>query len=216
MVRGEIDPVDEGLTTHRLEALSDGIFAFAMTLLVLDLKIEKIPEAVFTPGLLGHELRSLLPKAICYVASFFQLGVFWIGHHAFSHFIKRADRPFLWITLLFLCFIVLVPFSTDLLGDYPNHKLAVSIYGINMLALGCAIYWIWAYATRDHRLVGHELEEEVVALGKRRILRGVISYTLALFVTTLAPSVSLIIYILVPLSYVLTSRIDTHWTHSHG
>ncbi len=208
--------MDEGLTTHRLESLSDGIFAFAMTLLVLDLKIPKIAEAALSQGLLGHELRDLLPKFLSYIASFFQLGVFWIGHHAYSHFIKRADRLFLWINLTFLFFIVLVPFSTDLLGDYPNHKLAVAIYGCNMLALGCSLYGIWAYATHDHRLVGRELEKEVVSLGKRRILRGIISYTFALFVTVLAPGISFIIYILVPLSYLLTSRLDSHWTHPHG
>ena len=133
----------EGLNKHRLEALSDGIFAFAMTLLVLDLKFPKIPHDLMTPSLLKQTLFDLWPKFLSYVTSFAVLGVFWIGHHGYSHFVKRTDRWFLWLNLLFLMFIVLVPFSTDLLGDYHSQRVVVMIYGSNLLALGVGFYWQW-------------------------------------------------------------------------
>ncbi len=206
----------EGLSKHRLEALSDGIFAFAMTLLMLDLKIPKIPEAIMTQGLLAHTLYALWPKFLVFMTSFLQLGVYWIAHHGYSHFIKRTDRYFLWINLLFLMFIVFLPFSTNLLGDYPSHRLAVMIYGCNTIGIGLMLYWQWAYATHKHRLVGHDLEKETIRAGKMRIGRGIISYTCGVLLALFAPNISLMIYVLVAVSYLFTSRIDDHWSHHHG
>ena len=206
----------EGLSKHRLEALSDGIFAFAMTLLVLDLKIPKVPEAALIQGLLAHMLFEMWPKILSYVISFVLLGVFWIGHHGYLHFLKRTDRWFLWINLLFLMFIVLVPFSTDLLGDYPTHRLAVMVFGCNIIAIGLTLYLQWWYATRGHHLVGRDIEPELVRKGKRRILMGVVIYTCAVLIALFNPTVGLILYALLPMLYILPSRMDHHWTHSHG
>ena len=204
-----------GLSKHRLESLSDCIFAFAMTLLVLDLKIPKVPEELLIQGLLTRTLFNLQPKFLSYVASFVLLGVFWVGHHGYLHFLKRTDRWFLWINLFFLMLIVLVPFSTNLLGDYPTHRLAVMIYGCNIIALGLALYLQWWYATSHHRLVGRDLEPELVRRGKRRILMGAFVYTCVVFTALFSPTVSLILYALIPISYILPSRMDHHWTHNH-
>ncbi len=128
----------EGLSKHRIEALSDGIFAFAMTLLVLDVKLPHHPAV--EAGQLAPTLLALWPKFFSYIMSFVVLGVFWVGQHSYAHFLKRTDRWFLWINLLFLMFVVGVPFSTDLLGDYPMQKVAVMIYGCNIMALGLTLY----------------------------------------------------------------------------
>ncbi len=207
---------NEGLSKHRLEALTDGIFAFAMTLLVLDLKFPKIPEVDLTTGFLEHTLILMWPKFVVYFASFIQLGVFWIGQHTYFHFIKRTDRPFLWINIFFLMTVVLVPFSTDLLGDYPSHRLAVIIYGCNIILIGTGLFTQWAYATHHCRLVGNALEPEVVRMGLWRISRGILSYIVAIVLALVIPVAAIIIYVLVAVSYIFTSRIDHHWTHSHG
>ncbi len=186
-----------------------------MTLLVLDVKIPRIPEAVMTQGLLTRTLLDLWPKFLSYVTSFVVLGVFWIGHHGYSHFLKRTDRWFLWMNLLFLMLIVFLPFSTDLLGDYPTQRVAVMIYGCNIIALGLALYLQWWYATTHHRLVGRDIEPELVCRGKRRILRGPLLYACAVLAALLNPKVSLILYLLIPIGYILPSHIDHHWTHSH-
>jgi len=206
----------EGLSKHRIEALSDGIFAFAMTLLVLDVKIPKLPEAAVQAGQLGPTLLALWPKFFSYGMSFVVLGVFWVGQHGYAHFLKRTDRWLLWINLLFLMFIVGVPFSTDLLGDYPTQKVAVMIYGGNIMALGLTLYLQWWYATRGHRLVGRDLEPEIVRKGTQRMLGGVVVYGCAVLLALLNPILSLILYAVIPLFYLLPSPIDHHWTHSHG
>ena len=206
----------EGLSKHRIEALSDGIFAFAMTLLVLDVKIPKLPDAAVQAGLLVPTLLVLWPKFVSYATSFVVLGVFWVAHHGYFHFLKRTDRWFLWSNLLFLLLVVFVPFSTDLLGDYPTQRVAVMIYGCNIIALGLSLYLQWWYATSGHRLVGRDLEPEVVRKGTRRMLGGALVYSCAVLLALLSPTVSLILYIVIPIFYILPSRIDHHWTHSHG
>ena len=206
----------EGLSKHRIEALSDGIFAFAMTLLVLDLKIPHPPDPSAAAGPLGQTLLALWPKFLSYFMSFVVLGVYWIAHHGYAHFLKRTDRWLLWCNLLFLMFVVLVPFSTDLLGDYPKHKVAVMIYGANFIALGLAFYLQWWYATSGHRLVGRDLEPEVVHRGRRRMLGGIAVYSGAVLLALVNPTLSVILYAAIPLFFIFPSRIDHHWTHSHG
>ncbi len=206
----------EGLSKHRIEALSDAIFAFAMTLLVLDVKIPKLPEAAVNAGLLVPTLLALWPKFFSYAMSFVVLGVFWVGQHGYAHFLKRTDRWLLWITLLFLMFIVFVPFSTDLLGDYPTQKVAVMIYGGNITALGLTLSLQWWYATHRHRLVGRDLEPEMVRKGTQRILGGAVVYSCAVLLALINPTISVILYAVIPIFYILPSPIDHHWTHSHG
>ena len=205
----------EGLSKHRIEALSDGIFAFAMTMLVLDLKVPH-PSPSAAAGPLGQTLLALWPKFLSYTMSFVVLGVYWIAHHGYAHFLKRTDRWLLWCNLLFLMFIVLVPFSTDLLGDYPNHKIAVMIYGGNFVALGLAFYLQWWYATSGHRLVGRDLEPEVIRRGRRRMLGGTAIYACAALVALVNPALSVILYAAIPVFFIFPSRIDHHWSHSHG
>jgi uncharacterized membrane protein len=206
----------EGLSKHRLEALGDGIFAFAMTLLVLDVKMPKISEAIQSPELLTRALLELWPKFLSYITSFIVLAVFWIAQIGYLHFVKRTDRWFLWLNLLFLMVVVFVPFSTDLLGDYHTLRLAVVIYGCNIMALGVTLFLQWHYATSRHRLVGHDVEPELVRRGNRRILAGVCSYAFAILLVWFNPTVSLILYVLIPIMYILPSRLDHHWMHSHG
>ena len=205
----------EGLGKQRIEALSDGIFAFAMTLLVLDVKIPKLPEPLVNQGVLAQTLLDLWPKFLTFAMSFVTLGFFWAAHHGYSHFLKRTDRYFLWINLLFLLIVVFMPFSTDLLGDYPRHRIAAMVYGCNMMALGLTLYWQWAYATSGHRLAGDNLEPELVRKGKRRILMGVLLNICAVLLALVNPAISLVLYVLFPIIYMVPSGIDRHWTHPH-
>ena len=206
----------EGLSKHRIEALSDGIFAFAMTLLVLDVKIPKLPADAVQAGQLGPTLLAMWPKFFSYFLSFVVLGVYWIAHHGYAHFLKRTDRRLLWFNLLFLMLVVFVPFSTDLLGDYPTQRVAVMIYGANFVALGVALYLQWWHATSGHRLVGRDLEPEVVRRGKRRMLGGIAIYSCAVLIALVKPTLSVILYAAIPVFFIFPSHIDHHWTHSHG
>ncbi len=120
--RSELDT--RGLSKNRIEALADGIFAVAMTLLVLDIKS---PEQRWfgTDSVLIDYLLQLEHSFAMYAISFFVLGIFWIGHHVLFHFVRQMDRRLLWLNLAFLLLVTLVPFSTDLIGDHGHLILPV-------------------------------------------------------------------------------------------
>ena len=106
-----------GSSLHRLAGLSDGIFAVAMTLLVLALAVPTVNE-VKTDAELGQALVNLIPSVIAYVASFLTLGIFWVGQQTQLSQLERTNRDYTWINLAFLLFVTLLPFSTALLAHF--------------------------------------------------------------------------------------------------
>ena len=161
------DSHEPGLTTLRLETLTDGIFAIAMTLLVLNLNI---PESMrqIDDGELHQLLLSQAHKFVNYILSFVLLAVFWILHHNEFHFIKRTDRTHIWINTLLLMFIVLIPFSTSLIGDFSNDWMGSFFFACNLFILGTLFYANWTYATHNNRLVNADMDPRRVLIGKRR------------------------------------------------
>ena len=105
-----------GLSTHRIEAFSDGVFAIAITLLVLNLQVPEIA----TVSELASKLGALWPKLVSYVLSFMVVGIYWVAHHNTFHYIKRSDRNLLWLNILMMLFVVFIPFPAALLGQYPQ------------------------------------------------------------------------------------------------
>ena len=140
------------LGRNRVEALTDGVFAVAMTLLVLDIKVPELEQAAASAEL-PYRLLALWPKFLSYAISFVILGVYWVGHHLQLPFIRSADRSLLWINILFLLWVALVPFSTALLSEYTKHRLAIAVYGGNMIASGLTLALHWWYATARRRHV---------------------------------------------------------------
>jgi uncharacterized membrane protein len=127
-----------GLAKNRIEALADGIFAVAMTLLVLDIK-SPVNLRFETPGDLVDYLVGLEHSFAMYAISFLVLAIFWIGHHVLFHFVRHVDRRLLWLNITFLLLVTFVPFSTDLLGDHGHLMLPVIVYGLNLIALGALL-----------------------------------------------------------------------------
>jgi len=123
------------LTKHRLEALTDGIFAVAMTLLVIELKI---PETlhVHTEQELLQAVANLLPKFIAWIISFFVLAIFWVSHHRLFHFVRHVDGKLSWLTIGYLAGVSLMPFSSALAGEYGGALTSQIIYSANMILLG--------------------------------------------------------------------------------
>ncbi len=139
----------EGLSPGRLETLVDGVLAIVLTLLVFDLRA---PQAATNHELL-HQLIALWPAFVSFVISFAILGIFWFGHRMESHWIVRSDRIHIWITLLLLICIAFLPFSASLLGKNMKQRLALMIYGANMVLASTMRCVHWCYATSGHRLV---------------------------------------------------------------
>jgi len=190
-----LDASKAEVTTHRLEALVDGIFAIAMTLLVLALVLPESGEGL-------AELEGLLfgqaDKFFCYGLSFVLLAIFWINHHQQFHFIKRTDGNHLWINILFLMFIALIPFSTSLVGDYPAEPLAEVFFDSNILVLGALLLLNWVYATDHYRLVDRSLDPQRIALGKKRGRVTVLVAFLAIGLAFVDPRISSFAYLLIP------------------
>ena len=136
----------------RIVNLSDGVFAIAITLLVLDIRVPDIPENMVSSQLPGA-LLSLWPRYLGYVLSFVGISAFWLIHHSIFRPIRAYDRPLLYINFLFLMVVAFVPFPTSLLGEYGDHQLPVAIYAAT-LAVGrlllTAIHW---YSTRNDRML---------------------------------------------------------------
>ncbi len=173
------------LRHDRIEALADGIFAVAMTLLVLDVKLPN-GEHFATSGALLDRLLSLEHTFVIYFISFVVLGMFWVGHHAHFHYIRYVDHTLLWINLLFLFGITSVPFATDLLGDHNGMRLPYFYYGGKLLVLAGLLIAQIAYLRRHpelaqpsltarrrapHRAAHGDLRDHSAAVDGRRVLQ---------------------------------------------
>ena len=153
------------IPVDRLKGLADGVFAVAMTLLVLELAIPEIKDP--TNRELTQTLFSMWPKFIAYVLSFLIAGIFWLVHHSIFDAIKYYDSTLAWINILFLLLLALVPFTTSLLGEYFLQKTATIIYGIHLLFLFLAGYLLWSYSTSKQILVVTDLDPGLVKGAKR-------------------------------------------------
>ena len=148
-------------TTNRIEALTDGVFAIVMTLLVLDISIPEIVGSSVQAELPGR-LLELWPKFYSYTLSFVVLGLMWISHRRIFHYIKRSNTGLLWINIIFLMFVALIPFSTSLIGDYRMEQLPFVVYGINLFLIFITMFILWTYATGKYRLVDSEIDPRLV------------------------------------------------------
>jgi uncharacterized membrane protein len=203
---------DFALSTHRIEALGDGVFAIAMTLLVLEIKVPALHGETVGAELPGA-LLALWPKFLCYVISFVTLGVYWVAHHLHFYTIKRADRMLLWINILFLMMVGLVPFTTALIGEYVDQRLPVIVYGVNMIVISLALQLHWSYATHNHRLVNPDVSPELIRTVTHVILLGPVIYLVAIGLSYVSTTISIAIYLLVNLIYILPGSVHLHLKH---
>ena len=194
-------------TTQRVEALTDGVFAIATTLLVLNLGVRGgLPHGEFLAA-----LRALGPKVLAYVVSFLVIAVYWIGHHNQFFWIRHVDRTLIWITTFFLMGIAFIPFSTSLIADYPHEVLAVLIYGSNVMFAGVVLLVHWKYATGPAKLVTQPIDRRLSAIMSRRILLGIGYYAVGTLLAFISPIISVILFAGLPLPYFLrSSEIDRH------
>jgi uncharacterized membrane protein len=157
-----------GQSVERLAALSDGIFAVAMTLLLLELHAPA-RELIRSESELRHALAALSPQLLVYLMSFLTLGIFWVGQQTQLNHIERSERHFTWIHLAFLFLVTLMPFSTRLLTEFITFRTALVAYWINILLLGVTLYLSWGRAMQV-RLVKSDTPPEVPPAICRRII----------------------------------------------
>jgi uncharacterized membrane protein len=194
-----------GLNLDRLGALSDGIFAFAMTLLVLDLRVPAT-ELVHSEHDLRRALMALLPRLLVYAMSFLTLGIFWNGQQVQFNHLARGDRNFTWIQIAFLAAVSLIPFTTALLASFIGYRTALIIYWLNILLLGAVLYASWRCATIGN-LVSDDLTDETRCAIERRILIAQTLYAAGAALCVFNTYCSIAFIVLLQLNFAIAPRI---------
>lgn len=193
-----------GQSVERLAALSDGIFAVAMTLLVLDLRLP-VADMVHSEHDLWRGLVALSPRLLMYLMSFLTLGIFWVGQQTQLNHLARSDRHLTWIHIAFLFAVSTTPFSTMLLAEYHAYRLALLIYWLNILLLGVALYASWGYATSGG-LVKDDISAEVPAAICRRIVIAQSLYAFGAPLCLFNTYFSIAFIVLVQITYAISPR----------
>lgn len=194
-----------GRSLERIGALSDGLFAIAMTLIVLEIHVPA-PAGVQTERELWHALAALTPRLVTYLMSFLTLGIFWTGQQTQLSQLRESDRNVLWIHFGFLAAVSLMPFSTSLLAEYITFRTALLLYWANILLLGAILYGAWAYVLRAG-LVKEDAPPDISALIRRRILIAQLLYGCGAALSVFGTPWSIAFIVLVQLNYAIAPRV---------
>jgi uncharacterized membrane protein len=184
----------------RLLALSDGVFAIILTLLVLDVHVPQLTQG----RSLAEALQETRPSLIAFVISFVVAGMHWVGHRDLFGLIRRTDRGLVWLNLLYLLPLCLLPFGASLLGRYDWEPVALRIYGLVLVSIALMRTIVWVYATGRAHLLWRRPTARQRRAGLALILLPGLAYLLALLVAGVAAGLSLVIYGAMPALYFLS------------
>jgi uncharacterized membrane protein len=197
-------PRRRGFRTGRLEAFSDGVFAIAVTLLVLDIAVSAHAEQ--------HLLRSIIdlwPAYLAYVVSFSTIGAAWLAHNAITEYLDRTDAAFVRLNLLLLLFVSFLPFPTRLLADYIGEdspeRVAATFYGISLLLTTTMLLVLWRYAVHAG-LVRPDAADEEIQLLTQRLTPGLGGYLVLIVSGLFLPVIAVIGYLGIALYYIIPFR----------
>jgi uncharacterized membrane protein len=194
--------------TGRIEAFSDGVFAIAITLLVLELKVPHLPEQAPVRAL-GAALLAEWPSYLAFVTSFFAILIMWANHHALFNLIRTVNAPFLYANGFLLFVVTLVPFPTALLAEYferPAAPLAAAVYGGTFVVGSAAYNVLWKNAIAGRRLLRSDVTEERIEKITRSYRIGVPAYLVATAAAFIHPFITVGICIALWMFWIATSR----------
>ena len=188
--------------TGRIEAFSDGVFAIAITLLIIEIHVPQRQHAES----LGHELLRIWPSYLGYLTSFLTIGVMWINHHHVFTYIVRSDRTLLLVNTLLLMMIAFVPFPTAVLAQFietDGARAAAVLYGATLTLTAICFFIWWRYASSDRRLIGDHVSDEEIADITRAYTPGTVLYGGSALIAFLSPWVSAALYLAIAVFYAL-------------
>ena len=190
------------VATGRVEAFSDGVFAIAITLLILTVT----PP---THGELGRELLRLWPSYVAYAVSFLTIGIIWVNHHAVFGLFAGVDRTMLFLNVLFLMIVAFIPFPTEVVADNVrdpgSRRAAALLYGCNMVLLAIGFVVLWAYGSG--RLLREDSDPREVAGITRSFIPGIPIYLVGTLLAFVSPLASLVVFAALACFYVLSSSL---------
>jgi len=193
----------------RLEALSDGIFAFAATVLVLDFHTPDAADIHTEAQLLGA-LATSAPRLLPWLVSLITLGIFWVGQQTGLNQLERSNRDLTWLHFVFLAVVTVVPFTTRLLADFFTYRTAFVIYWANILLLGASLYATWAYAEWA-KLIREDAHGEISRAIKRRIVLAQSLYAVGAVVGLFDVTLGIALIMLIQLNYAIAPRLPFLW-----
>jgi len=196
------------MASGRLEALGDGIFSIAMTILVLELALPVLKGDGWKD--FAHAAAELWPDFLCYAISFVVLGIMWFGHRMMFEYIGRTDRYFIFLGVLFYMVVCLVPFSTRFLAQDTMKWYAIMVYGINLSFCNLTLYAQWLYGINKVTLLHQELPAEVKKEAKILFLLSPVVYGIAIGISFFVPVISIIIFVITPVLYLIPNKIDKY------
>jgi TMEM175 potassium channel family protein len=183
-----------------MEIFSDGVFAIAATLLIIDVSVD-------APGAeLGAALEHSWPQYAAYAVSFLMIGIWWVNHHAYMVVIDRVDRTLLFGTIAFLACIAFLPFPTRLVAEHfrdDGVRAAAITYGLTMTAAAICATSFWFYAASGRRLIAETADQRVVSALSRAVIPGVPINAAATLVALWSPYTALALFASLALFYVL-------------
>jgi len=189
---------------ERLVTLADGVFAIALTLIVLEIHVPARASVTSEADLL-RAMAALAPRFLTYAISFLTLTIFWFGQQAQHQLLARTDRRLSTLHLCFLAFVSLLPFSTGVLAEFLEFRAAIGLYWLNMLMLGIALYASWSYAGR-HDLLVPEATAEIRRRVRTRIVRAQLCWAFGAALSIVSPLLSIAITLLLQLLYAIGPR----------
>ena len=196
------------MASGRLEALGDGIFSVAMTVLVIELGVPLVQGNTWADFM--NELNKYWSPFLCYIISFVVLGIMWFGHRMMFEYISRTNRYFIYFGVLFYSVVCFVPFSTNFLAHNLLKWHAILIYGLNLSLCNITLYVQWTYGIRKPTLMERELPEEVRKEAKLLFLLSPVVYSIAIALSFFIPVASIIIFAITPLIYLIPNKLDKH------
>lgn len=192
----------------RLEALGDGIFAVAMTILVIPLSL----PVMHTKSLYEfiNAFHEIWTDIICCVISFIVLGIMWFGHHMVFQYVKFINRYFIFLGVLFYMFVCFVPFSTSFLAHNALLWQGQFLYGLNLSMCNITLFIQWKYGINRPSLMPKQLPDVIKKQASFLLLISPVVYIVAIIISTFAPAVSLGIFIITPVLYLVPGKLDQY------
>jgi uncharacterized membrane protein len=188
------------MTKNRLEALSDGVIAIVMTILILEFKVPKI-ESSEGDWVLAKDFILNLPVVLSYMISFLVLIVWWMSHHQLFYAVKYIDRKTIFLNGIFLMFIAFIPYPTALMGEYPNLHFPSILYGIIGFFCGVTYYCLYHHILRKN--ADHPFAANPDAFSFKNTWLHLLVYIIAIGTAFVSPYISIAVYAAIPIYFFL-------------
>jgi uncharacterized membrane protein len=189
----------------RIAALSDGLFAIAATILVLDFHTPE-PADIHSETELLRALAASAPRLLPWLLSLLTLGIFWLGQQTQLNQLERSNRDLAWLHFVFLAVVTVLPFSTRLLADFIEYRTAFLVYWFNIVLLGASLYATWVCAERAN-LIREEARGNISRAVKRRVVAGQSLYAIGALVGLINVTLGITLIMLIQLNYAIGPRL---------